>query len=73
MLRRSHRRSAGIGWPTTLRSSAAAAPPELIAAREPAYSRADLTVQTTADYAIETTAEKVIEALATRPDVLDYV
>ena len=46
---------------------------ELIAAREPAYSRADLTVQTTADYAIETTAEKVIEALATRPDVLDYV
>lgn len=46
---------------------------DLIAAREPAYAKADLTVQTTADYAIETTAEKVIEALATRPDVLEFV
>ncbi|GAB4261842.1 MAG: shikimate kinase [Pararhodobacter sp.] len=44
---------------------------ELMAAREPAYAKADLTVPTSADYAIETTADKVIESLATRPDVLE--
>ncbi len=43
---------------------------ELMAAREPAYAQADLTVATTAEYAIETTAEKVVEALAARADVL---
>jgi shikimate kinase len=44
---------------------------DLMAAREPAYGQADLTVRTNADYAIETTADKVIDALGTRPDVLD--
>lgn len=44
---------------------------DLMSAREPAYGKADLIVETTAEYAIETTAEKVVDALCTRPDVLD--
>ncbi len=43
---------------------------ELMAAREPFYAQANLTVQARAKYAIETTAEKVIDALLSRPDVL---
>ncbi|MEZ5752472.1 MAG: shikimate kinase [Paracoccaceae bacterium] len=43
---------------------------DLLAAREPHYAKADLTVETKADYAIETTADCVVEALASRPDVL---
>jgi shikimate kinase len=43
---------------------------DLMAAREPAYTQADLIVQTAPDYAIETTAEIVAKTLAERPDVL---
>mgnify|MGYP002620408855 CR=1 FL=1 len=43
---------------------------DLVAAREPCYALAGLTVETRADYTIDTTALKVREALAGRPDVL---
>ncbi len=44
---------------------------ELLAAREPHYARADLTVMTEASFAISDTAQAVLRALATRPDVLE--
>ncbi|MCC5969716.1 MAG: shikimate kinase [Pararhodobacter sp.] len=43
---------------------------ELMAAREPAYSQADVIVQAVPDASIEATAAAVRKALATRPDVL---
>ena len=43
---------------------------ELMAAREPAYSQADLIVEVQPDASIEETAASVRVALATRPDVL---
>ncbi len=44
---------------------------DLLAAREPVYRQADLSVETRLGYSIEQTTNKVIEALLTRPDVLE--
>lgn len=43
---------------------------DLMAAREPAYAQAELTVEARPDASIEATAASVRAALATRPDVL---
>jgi len=42
----------------------------LCAAREPSYSRAELTVEAQANYAVEDMAAQVLKALLTRPDVV---
>ncbi|WP_081904454.1 shikimate kinase [Palleronia rufa] len=43
----------------------------LIASREPAYARADLTVDAGPDLSIEAMADRTIGVIATRPDVLE--
>lgn len=43
----------------------------MIAAREPVYALAELSVQSRADYSVEAMAETVAAALAARPDVLE--
>ncbi len=44
---------------------------EMVAARDPVYALADLTVSARPDYSIDDMAARVIEVLATRPDVLE--
>lgn len=43
----------------------------LLAAREPVYAHAEITVEADASFAIEDMARRVIAALAARPDVLE--
>ena len=43
----------------------------LLAAREPVYAEADITVDASPSYSIDDMTGKVIEALLTRPDVLE--
>ncbi|MFD1912928.1 shikimate kinase [Halodurantibacterium flavum] len=44
---------------------------ELLAGREPAYSKADLIVDARPEYTVEAMARQVLAALETRPDVLE--
>jgi shikimate kinase len=45
---------------------------DLLDARIPVYSEADIIVESKPDYSIEDMCEKVIEALRTRPDVVEF-